>query len=41
MEKVPTRQGHLRSALKSKSFQIKQREWDTYFNCYAEVSKRL
>lgn len=31
----------LRSAFKSKGSQIKQREWDTYFNCYAEASKRL
>ena len=30
---------HLRSAFKSKGFQIKQTEWDTYFNQHAEASK--
>ena len=32
---------HLRSALESKGSQIKQTEWDTYFNWYAETSKSL
>ena len=37
---LPVRQdGSFKSALESKSPQIKQTEWDTYFNWYA--SKRL
>ena len=32
---------YLRNALKSNGSEIKQREQDTYFNCYAEASKRL
>lgn len=39
MRKVPVR--HLRSAFESKGSQIKQTEWDTYFNWYAETSKSL
>ena len=31
----------LRGSLKSKGSQIKQTEWDTYFNWYVEASKRL
>jgi len=29
---IPNRYNHLKSALKSKRFQIKQAEWDAYFN---------
>ena len=32
---------YLRSALESKGSQIKQIEWNIYFNWYAEASKRL
>lgn len=32
---------HLWSALKSKDLQIKQTEWNTYFNWHAESAKRL
>lgn len=32
---------HSKRALESKISQIKQIEWDTYFNCYAEACKRL
>ena len=32
---------HLRSALESQGSQIKQTEWHTYFNWYAEAFKRL
>lgn len=30
---------YLRSALESKGSQIKQTEWDTYFNWYAQLPK--
>lgn len=39
MRKVPVR--HLRSAFESKGSQIKQTEWDTYFNWHAKTSKRF
>lgn len=39
---IPIRQSiHLRSTLESKGSQIKQIEWDTYFNCKAKDFQRF
>ena len=32
---------HLRGALEDKGSQIKQTEWDSYFNWHAETPKKL
>ena len=38
---IPIRKDYLRSSLESKDYQIKQTEWDTYFNWHAKAYKRL
>ena len=42
MGNIPIRQDHsVTKWLESKGSQPNQTEWDTYFNWYAEASKRL
>ena len=41
MRNLSIRQDNLRSALESKDSQIKQTEWDTYFNWDADATKRF
>jgi len=38
---IPIRKDYLISLLESKDYQIKQTEWNTYFNWHAKASKRI